>query len=191
MNIKLEDFVKEYICMEQDIHIEDMQESVVLYGRMRRKIKDTREELEQLNKIEEQYGKYRNLLKGAEELRYRRDSLSIKRLEQNVTELMAKAELHKEDVAKQEESLEKLERLKEACKEHYDEINCQIAGSGYVELEAQKQSLQEHTQLLSRSCKKWEEMVEGLKAWRSGKKPLTRFYGILKPSGKSRSQEKN
>ena len=165
MNIKLEDFVKEYICMEQDIHIEDMQESVVLYGRMRRKIKDTREELEQLNKIEEQYGKYRNLLKGAEELRYRRDSLSIKRLEQNVTELMAKAELHKEDVAKQEESLEKLERLKEACKEHYDEINRQIAGSGYVELEAQKQSLQEHTQLLSRSCKKWEEMVEGLKAW--------------------------
>ena len=25
-------FRKEYICMEQDIHIEDMQESVVLYG---------------------------------------------------------------------------------------------------------------------------------------------------------------
>ena len=32
MNIKLEDFVKEYICMEQDIHIEDMQESVMQYG---------------------------------------------------------------------------------------------------------------------------------------------------------------
>lgn len=38
MNIKLEDFVKEYICMEQDIHIEDMQESVMQYGRMRQKI---------------------------------------------------------------------------------------------------------------------------------------------------------
>ena len=25
MNIRLEEFVKEYICMEQDIHIEDMQ----------------------------------------------------------------------------------------------------------------------------------------------------------------------
>lgn len=37
MNIKLEDFVKEYICMEQDIHIEDMQESVMQYGRMRKK----------------------------------------------------------------------------------------------------------------------------------------------------------
>ena len=38
MNIKLEDFVKEYICMEQDIHIEDLQESVMQYGRMRSKI---------------------------------------------------------------------------------------------------------------------------------------------------------
>ena len=34
MNIKLEDFVKEYICMEQDIQIEDLQESVMQYGRM-------------------------------------------------------------------------------------------------------------------------------------------------------------
>ena len=32
MNIKLEDFVKEYICMEQDIHIDDLQESVMQYG---------------------------------------------------------------------------------------------------------------------------------------------------------------
>ena len=38
MNIRLEDFVKEYICMEQDIHIEDMQEGAMLYGRMCRKI---------------------------------------------------------------------------------------------------------------------------------------------------------
>ena len=38
MNIKLEEFVKEYICMEQDIHIEDMQLSVMEYGRMRKKI---------------------------------------------------------------------------------------------------------------------------------------------------------
>ena len=42
MNIRLEDFVKEYICMEQDIHIEEMQESVVLYGRMRKKIEDAK-----------------------------------------------------------------------------------------------------------------------------------------------------
>lgn len=44
MNIKLEDFVKEYICMEQDMHIEELQESVMQYGRMRRKIEETMEE---------------------------------------------------------------------------------------------------------------------------------------------------
>ena len=32
MNIRLEDFVKEYICTEQNIHIEDMQESVMQYA---------------------------------------------------------------------------------------------------------------------------------------------------------------
>ena len=49
MNIRLEDFVKEYICMEQDIHIEDMQESVQLYGRMCRKIEAAMREIEELN----------------------------------------------------------------------------------------------------------------------------------------------
>ena len=45
MNIKLEDFVKEYICTEQDIHIEEMQASVMEYGRMQRKIEDTCREI--------------------------------------------------------------------------------------------------------------------------------------------------
>ena len=45
MNIKLEDFVKEYICMEKDIHIEDLQESVMQYGRMRSKIEETMREV--------------------------------------------------------------------------------------------------------------------------------------------------
>ncbi len=48
MNIKLEEFVKEYICMEQDIHIEDLQESVMQYGRMRSKIEETMEEMRRL-----------------------------------------------------------------------------------------------------------------------------------------------
>ena len=58
MNIKLEDFVKEYICMEQDIHIEDLQESVMQYGRMRSKIEDTLEEIRVLKEISEIYEVY-------------------------------------------------------------------------------------------------------------------------------------
>ena len=54
MNIKLEEFVKEYICMEQDIHIEDMQQSVMEYGRLRKKIEETCREIEKLGAICEQ-----------------------------------------------------------------------------------------------------------------------------------------
>ncbi len=56
MNIRLEDFVKEYICMEQDIHIDDMQESVMQYGRMRKKIEDTYTEISILKEMQEKYG---------------------------------------------------------------------------------------------------------------------------------------
>ena len=52
MNIKLEEFVKEYICMEQDIQIEDLKESIMQYGRMRSKIESTMEEIEELKKID-------------------------------------------------------------------------------------------------------------------------------------------
>lgn len=59
MNIKLEDFVKEYICMEQDIHIEDMQESVMQYGRMRQRIEDTLKEAKSLEEIKESFVKFK------------------------------------------------------------------------------------------------------------------------------------
>ena len=58
MNIKLEEFVKEYICMEQDIHIEDLQESILQYGRMRSKIEETMEEIRRLQAIGEKYELY-------------------------------------------------------------------------------------------------------------------------------------
>ena len=51
MNIKLEEFVKEYICMEQNIHIDDMRQSVTEYGRLRHRIEDTCKEIEKLKEI--------------------------------------------------------------------------------------------------------------------------------------------
>lgn len=55
MNIRLEDFVKEYICTEDDIHIEDMQESVMQYGRMKKKIDDTVREMEELSELNQAF----------------------------------------------------------------------------------------------------------------------------------------
>ena len=50
--------MKEYICMEQDIHIEDLQESVMQYGRMRSKIEETMEEIRRLKLICGKYEQY-------------------------------------------------------------------------------------------------------------------------------------
>lgn len=165
MNIKLEDFVKEYICMEQDIHIEEMQESVVLYGRMRRKIEDTRDELEQLERIEEQFDRYEQAKYSFVNLNYRRERLNILALQQKVQTLQAQITARCGDVVRQKESLEELERQKKECQDQYDEINRQIAGSGYSEMEAKLLSLEDNIELLSRSEKKWTDTAGKLAQW--------------------------
>lgn len=165
MNIKLEDFVKEYICMEQDIHIEEMQESVVLYGRMRRKIEDTKTELEELEEIEAQYQKYDSVRKQADSLRYRKDKLNILTLEQQIGELQAKIEQGTQDIRKQEEGLAQLEELRGECRERYDEINRLIAGSGYSDLEVKLVNLDDSIALLGRSETKWQDTARQLKCW--------------------------
>ena len=165
MNIKLEDFVKEYICMEQDIHIEEMQESVVLYGRMRRKIEDAKKELEELDGIEAQYQKYDGVRKQADSLRYRRDKLNILALEQQIEELQVKIEESARDIGKQQEGLLQLEELRSECRERYDEINRMIAGSGYSDLEVKLANLEDSIALLGRSETKWLDTARALQSW--------------------------
>ena len=165
MNIRLEDFVKEYICMEQDIHIEEMQESVVLYGRMRKKIEDAKMELAELSGIEEQYRKYDGCRKQADSLKFRRDKLHILALEQEIKVLQDKVALGRKDVERQEASLTEFNRLRKECQERYDEINRLIAGSGYSDLEAKLSDLEDGIALLERSERKWQETTRKLKAW--------------------------
>ena len=81
MNIKLEEFVKEYICMEMDIHIEDLQESVMQYGRMRGKIEETVEEIRRLLQIQECYQDYDEKRNGAKMCAYQIERLEMLRLE--------------------------------------------------------------------------------------------------------------
>ena len=165
MNIRLEDFVKEYICMEQDIHIEQMQESVVLYGRMRKRIEDAKNELSELSQIEEQYGKYDECRKIADSLRYRRDKLNILSLEQDIRVLQDKVEQGLLDVDRKKDALAEYDRLRKECQERYDEIMRHIAGSGYSDLEAKLLGLEDGIALLARSETKWQETTRKLKAW--------------------------
>ena len=165
MNIRLEDFVKEYICMEQDIHIEDMQEGAMLYGRMCRKIEATMQEIEELKQISAQYQAMEEKKKELLNCHYRMDKLTILQLEQTIEEMQHRVENWKKDVVLQNESLAELLEIKENYEKEYSEINEQIAGTGYARLEEQLKSLEENLSLLERSKNKWDGICARLNGW--------------------------
>ena len=165
MNIRLEDFVKEYICMEQDIHIEDMQESVILYGRMRQRIEDTAEEIGQLQAIQEGYEAVRAQEDLLGSLRYRTDRLTLMQMQEQISLLEARMETGKQDFQTLENTLEALNRQKEALSQEHEEINREILQSGYGELEAKRRDLAENLELLLRSERRKNALCESLAAW--------------------------
>ena len=165
MNIRLEDFVKEYICMEQDIHIEDMQESVILYGRMRQRIEDTAEEIGQLQAIQEGYEAVRAQEDLLGSLRYRTDRLTLMQMQEQISLLEARMETGKQDLQTLENTLEALNRQKEALSQEHEEINREILQSGYGELEAKRRDLAENLELLLRSERRKNTLCESLAAW--------------------------
>ena len=165
MNIKLEDFVKEYICMEQDIHIEDMQESVVLYGRMRRKIEETQTEIGELTGIRDQFSRFVEGRQRTRSLRYRLDKLTILQLTEVIRELQTRAGEGKKDLLAQKESLENLISTRADYASQHEEINRQLISSGYAELEAKQRSLEENLALLERSERKWKTLSDNLERW--------------------------
>ena len=165
MNIKLEDFVKEYICMEQDIHIEDMQESVILYGRMREKIEAAAEEIAQLEEICRKYEEYQEGKKKEESLKYRGQRLELLALEEQIGVLQGKVVEGGRDLEALRGQLAEGEKEKEACVQEQEEMNRQIIESGYAQLEEKYRALQENLDLLERSERKWEAICARLKQW--------------------------
>ena len=165
MNIRLEDFVKEYICMEQDIHIADMQESVILYGRMRQRIEDTAEEIGQLQAIQDGYEAVRTQEDLLGSLRYRTDRLTLMQMQEQISLLEARMETGKQDLQTLENTLEALNRQKEALSKEHEEINREILQSGYGELEAKRRDLAENLELLQRSERRKNTLCESLAAW--------------------------
>ena len=101
MNIKLEDFVKEYICMEQDIHIEDMQESVMQYGRMRQRIEDTLKEAKSLEEIKESFVKFKTKKEEQDYCQYRMNKLDVLKLKTDIHLLQQKIEDGEKDLKTQ------------------------------------------------------------------------------------------
>lgn len=165
MNIKLEDFVREYICMEQDIQIEDMQESVMQYGRMRQKIEDTMKELERLGEIKESFSVYQNQKEEVQKLHAQYTKLEMMILKQQAMTFQEKITKAQEDKSVQESSKKALELEIEELSLAYDELVKQLANSGYEQWKTKLQGVNELLEQLSRNKVSWEQCCQRLKQW--------------------------
>jgi uncharacterized protein YPO0396 len=165
MNIRLEDFVKEYICMEQDIHIEDLQESVMQYGRMRNKIEETLEEIRWLKEINEVYCGYREQGKELSACTYQINKLEILHLQSRIRELADKMVGREEEIVRQETTQNGLEDKSRSFQQEYEDVLLQINNSGYSILETELANVNETIQRLENSSMKWEQTAQRLKEW--------------------------
>lgn len=165
MNIRLEEFVKEYICMEQDIQIETMQESVILYGRMCRKIEAAMHEIGELEQIRTQHERFLAKRDEMDDFRYRMERLAVLKLQQQMEQTQQKVENWNKDRLQQQQALEELLMSGEDYEKQYDEIKHQINGTGYDRLEEQLHGLEENIHLLERSSLKWNGISARLLKW--------------------------
>ena len=165
INIKLEDFVKEYICMEQDIHIEDLQESVMQYGRMRSKIEETMEEIRRLKLICGKYEQYAEKSDEEKVCSYQIDRLEIMNYEVKSQEARDRIKVRQEAIEDLKKQQQVLEQEEKDLQKEYEEIILRIADSGYARLESDLDTLNETLERLNNGKVRWEQTAEHLKAW--------------------------
>lgn len=166
MNIKLEEFVKEYICMEQDIHIEDMQESVMQYGRMRRKIEDTLKESRQLEELQKCFELFQEKKKEQDYCQYRVNQLELLKIQEDISVLQEKIKEGRKDLQTQKEQEKKLLWKQEQLSKEYDELIRQIAGSGCEQITAKISTVEELLVPLEKNQSRWKKTANELQKWR-------------------------
>ena len=167
MNIKLEDFVKEYICMEQDIHIEDLQESVMQYGRMRSKIEETLKEIHHLEEIQGKFAEYQKKAEDVENCDYQIAKLEILQLQAKRQELWDKIQMSLQEMMQQNQAKAELETKQENVQRQYEEVLLRIANSGYSALEQKLENVNEMLEHLQLSRAKWQRTAAALGTWKN------------------------
>lgn len=165
MNIKLEEFVKEYICMEQDIHIEDMQQSVMEYGRMRKKIEETCQEIEKLGAICEQNERVLKEQEAIRKLRYYCEKLDILKERQLLQTVQDKEKAYQEQLAGLNRDIEKRGEFIRESRDKSDELLRQLASTDYEQIRRQLKTVTEIMESYTRSQNKWQQTAENLAAW--------------------------
>ncbi|MGN0484819.1 MAG: ATP-binding protein [Lachnospiraceae bacterium] len=165
MDMKIEDFVKEFICMEQDIHIEDMQESVLEYGRMRKKIQDTKEELLYLEKIEKRQSTCDELKQQQEACDYYIRRLQLLALQTQIDVMEQKIQISLTDRKQKLAAKEETQQMLQTLEKRNEELLRQIAASGFEECRQQLNSVRKLRKHLEKSREKWQETAKRLTLW--------------------------
>lgn len=165
MNIKLEDFVKEYICMEQDIHIEDMQESVMQYGRMQKKIADTQAEIRVLSELKADYQVLEEKRRDQDKQRYFCRKLEIRKQNADIRELQDRIKLDEEEGERRNQSLERLDQEIRELTDQGDALLRQIAESGYEGMKEKLADVNDLVERLNTSKAHYQTTAAKLKPW--------------------------
>ena len=190
MDMKLEDFVKNYICTENDIHMEDMQDSVAQYTRLKRRLEDTKKEIILLSDIQDQYNHYHMCENQILQYQYNLDKLDITSLETKLSKHQIQLTQYQEDVKILDKSIVELERVVEELQKQRDEVVISIENSGYEHLETELSSLNQMLEMLYRRKSSYDKSARGLSVWLESeaidygtKRGITNFieYNTSKP----------
>ena len=165
MDMKLEDFVKNYICTENDIHIEDMQDSVAQYTRLKRRLEDTKNEIQILTDIHEQYKRYDTYSNRINQYQYTIDKLEMKLIENKLGHYSSKQTTYLEDVGVLEKAIRTLEEEIKELQTQRDEVIFFIKSSGYEHLEEELRSINQMLEYLNSRKTSYDRTAKRLHAW--------------------------
>jgi len=165
MDMKLDDFIKNYIFTEVNIHIDDMKDNVAQYSNLKLKLEDTKKEIELLTQVRAQYQKYADCCDKEIQYKYNYDKLEIKAAEQNIQNSQIQIKGMEEDIAILTVSSQELEEKIATMQKERDEIAGFIQNSGYSHLEAQLKLLNENIEVLGRSKSKYDILAHNLMGW--------------------------
>ena len=165
MDMKLEDFVKNYICTENDIHMDDMQDSIAQYTRLKRRLEDTKQEIQLLSNVHEQFTNYQGAADQINQYQYSVDQLDILTIETKLDKINIQQAEYKEDIVVLEKTITDLDSEITELQNQRDEVVYSIQNSGYEHLEAELGSINQMIELLSRSKASYDKIAEGLKFW--------------------------
>ncbi len=167
MDMKLDDFIKNYIFTEVNIRIDDMKDSVAQYSNLKLKLEDTRREIDLLLDVQNQYRKYEQCCDKELQYGYNLDCLEIKLAKQNIEYNQSQLETLDKDILSLKETAGRLTDQIKTMQLERDEVAGFIQNSGYTHLLEQLKLLSQNIDMLGRSKARYDQIAHKLGAWES------------------------